>query len=141
MQVIPDSCLTKSISLTPMSEIEAEDLKPAKIEGKVDVHFYWQSPRAQKLMERFKRLKFGSGLKPLTPAEMETVQWRGDLREFINQVSTWDKNEEDSVEDYFHEKCNLFEALLNSVLPAGLERDEVTRAFVSFLCKFDVKSL
>jgi len=123
-----------------VSEIEAEEVKPTRIEGKADVHFYWRSPRAQKLMESFKRLKFGSGRKAFAAAEIDTVEWRAEFGEFLKQLLAWDKNDEESVEDYFHQKCNLFEGLMNIPLGAT-EKDEVTREFVPFLWRFDLKSL
>ena len=121
-------------------EIEAKDVKPSRIDGKVDVHFYWESPRALDLMERFKRLRFGSGRNPLTAAEMDTVQWRADFNEFFKALLAWDKNDEASVEDYFHQKCNLFEGLMNIPLRTP-ERDEVIRKFSSFLWQLDLKSV
>jgi hypothetical protein len=121
-------------------EIEAEDVKPSRIEGKVDVHSYWQSPRSQELMQSFKRLKFGSGRNPLSPAEMDSVQWRAEFNELFKALLAWDKNDEDSVEDYFHQKCNLFEGIMNIPLRTP-ERDEVIRKFSSFLWQFDLMSL
>jgi hypothetical protein len=82
-----------------VSEIEADEVKPSGIEGGVDVHFYWRSPRSQKLMQRFKQLKFGSGRKPLTKFEIDSVEWRADFSEFLNELLAWDKNDEESVED------------------------------------------
>ncbi len=122
-----------------ISEIGADEAKPSKIEGKVDVHFYWESAEAEKLMRDFKQLRFGSGRKPLTFAEMDTLQWKLSLREFLTRLSNWrQEDEKDSAEDYYHQKCNLFEALL-STLPIGPERDDVNRQFVNLLCEFDVK--
>jgi len=123
-----------------LSEIEADEVKPSRTEGRADVHFYWRSPRSQKLMERFKQLKFGSGRKPFTAAETDTVEWRTEFGEFLKQLLAWDKNDDESVEDYFHQKCNLFEGLMNIPL-AAVEREEVTREFVAFLGRFDLKSL
>lgn len=130
----------KALTEKNVSEIEPDDLKPSKIEGKVNVHFYWRSPRAQKLMHSFKQLKFGSGRKPLTKSEIDSVEWRAGFSEFFKGLLAWDKNDEDSVEDYFHQKCNLFEGLMNIPLGA-FEKDEVIREFVSFLWRFDLKSL
>lgn len=123
-----------------VSEIEAEEVRPSRIEGKVDVHSYWQSPRAQKLMQSFKQLRFGSGRTPLTKSEINSVEWKADFSEFVKELLAWDKNDEKSVEDYFHQKCNLFTGLLNIPLGAT-ERDEVIREFVPFLWRFDLKSL
>ena len=122
-----------------ISEIEADDVKPSKLEGKVDVHFYWESAESAKLMRDFKQLRFGSGLKPLTFAEMDNLQWKLSLREFLASLSNWrQEDDKESAEDYYHQKCNLFEALLGT-LPAGPERDDVNRQFVNLLCEFDVK--
>jgi hypothetical protein len=130
----------RSFAEKKVSEIEPEEVRPSRIEGKVDVHFYWRSPRSQKLMQSFKQLKFGSGRKPLTKAEIDSVEWRTDFSEFFKGLLAWDKNDEDSVEDYFHQKCNLFEGVMN--LPLGVpEKDEVIREFVPFLWRFDLKSL
>ncbi len=123
-----------------VSEIEPEEVKPFRIEGRVDVHSYWRSPQSKRLMQSFKKLKFGSGLKPLTGSEVDNIEWRGDFAEFFRELLTWDKNDEESVEDYFHQKCNLFEGLMS--VPLGpAERDVVIREFVPFLWRFDLKSL
>jgi hypothetical protein len=121
-----------------IAEIEGDEVKPSRIEGKVDVHFYWASVEAERLMRDFKQLRFGSGLKPLTFAEMDNLKWKLSLREFLARLSAWRGDEQDSSEDYFHEKCLLFEGLLDT-LTVGPDRDDVNRQFVNLLCEFDVK--
>jgi len=120
-------------------EIEADEVKPSGIDGKVDVHYYWESPQAQRLMRDFKKLRFGSGLKPLTAVEMDGLQWKGSLREFLTELSNWRRDDEKgTAEDYFHQKCNLLEALLNT-LRAGPDRDEANRQLVALLSSLDAE--
>lgn len=123
-----------------IGEIEADEVKPSRIQGKASVDFYWTSTRSQKLMETFKNLKFGSSRKPLTASDIDTAEWKGDFDQFLKQLQSWDKDDEASVEDYFHQKCNLYEGVRS--LPLSKQRrEEVLREFISFLWRFDLKSL
>ncbi|HLG16374.1 MAG TPA: hypothetical protein VJH03_17985 [Blastocatellia bacterium] len=128
----------RALSEKNISEIDADEVKPSRVEGAVDVHFYGRSPRAAEIINSFKRLKFGAGRTPLTPAETDTDQWRSDLGEFLTRLSAWEKDERESEEDYFHQKCNLFQAVLTS-LPPWPGRDDVRMQFIAFVSDFDLK--
>ena len=128
----------RALSEKNIPEIEADEVKPSRIDGAVDVHFYGRSPKAAELMSAFKRLKFGSGRRPLLPTEMDNNQWRSELGEFLTRLSAWEKDEKDSEEDYFHEKCSLFEAALTS-LPPWPGREDVRMRYIAFVSYFDLK--
>jgi hypothetical protein len=119
-------------------EIDADQVKPSEVEGKVDVHFYWESAEAAKLMRDFKALRFGTGNKPLSAAEKESDQWKRSLSDFLSRLTKWRPDEKDSVADYLHQKSLLFHELLG-ILPPGPERDTVTREFAAFLYESEAK--
>lgn len=118
-------------------EITDEEIKPVKVEGAVNVHMHWQSPKSSSLLTKIKRLRFGSGKTPLTVAERETLAWQSEVDSFLKDMAEWKKEDEESEEDYFHQKCSLFRALIELV-PRKTDREDIIRDFVGFLNSFDL---
>lgn len=112
--------------------ITPDDTKPLKIEESAKVYPYWESVESKKLLFDIKKLKFGSGIKPLTAIDMATPDWQSKLGEFLNNLANWDTGTEKSQEDYFHQKSILYEGLYKLV-PAGPERDNVLSSYAAFL--------
>ncbi len=119
-------------------EIEADEIKPSKILGAVDLRIYWQTPPSSEIMQSFKSLRFRPGRTTVTRAEAETHEWRSALDEHLKRLSAWKKGKEESDEEFFHQKCLQYEAVLLS-LPHWPERDEVVMEFLDFLDGFDLK--
>jgi hypothetical protein len=124
-----------------ISEIEGDEVRPSKVEGKVDAQVIAESDESRRLGKEFNRLRYGPGTIPLTAAEMENPEWRQSLREFLIRLSDWRGPNGESPEDYYYQKCNLIEGLLITLHVGGLERDEVIRQFVILLSGFDAKNL
>jgi hypothetical protein len=114
--------------------IAADDMRPSAIKGVAEEYPYWQSPEAQRLLLRLKKLRFGSGTTALTTEQKKDADWQSSLREMLDDLTAWDGSKEKSEADFFHQKSILFEGLLG-IIPSGSERDSVLTAFISFLNK------
>ena len=118
--------------LWPESPISEEVIKPSKISGRAQIYEYWSTPAAKRMLMGVKRLRFGTGAVRLTDAEKETLSWRIELAEYLNDLKGWDAQTEKIAADYFHQKSNMF-AALSEIVPAGPARDEVMASFIGFL--------
>lgn len=85
-----------------------------------------------------KSLRFGNSTKLLTDADRESAEWRVKLNDFVNDLAAWRKEDEQSEEDYFHQKSHLYVSLLD-LIPPGPTRDGVLRKYVAFLNEFDLQ--
>lgn len=121
-------------------ELEADEVKPSRIDGKVDNRFYWQTPVAKELMAKYKQLRLEPGYKPPAPPkpDTESVQWQLDLDKFQKRLSEWKQDENESFQDYFHQKCLMYEGVLE--LPPWPGRTEAAMPFIAFLNEFDLKN-
>jgi hypothetical protein len=120
-----------------VAEIVADDIKPSKVEGSMRTHMHWQSPKASALLMKIKKLRFGSGNTPLTTAERESLDWQANMDAFLKDLADWRKDDEESEEDYFHQKCVLLRTLIE-LIPKQAAREHVVRAYVEFLNSFDL---
>lgn len=118
-------------------EISADDIKPVRVAGSVKAHTHWQSHKASVLLTRIKKLRFGSGKAPLTAAERETLDWQTEMDEFLKDMADWTKEDEQSAEDYFHQKCLLLKALIE-LAPKKGTRENLISKFVEALNDFDL---
>lgn len=110
--------------------IEADDVRPSRIEGSAKIHEYWASPKARELMRKYKSLRFAGGSE-IPEAERKTEAWGRALQEFMNDLDGWNSDEETEA-DYFNQKCALYEALIE-ITPAGLMRTKVLQDFIRYL--------
>jgi hypothetical protein len=90
------------------------------------------------LLLGIKRLRFGDKHEPLTAEEKETTEWRGELSDFLRELSDWDGSSEQSKADYVNQKSVLFMGLLELDLPRET-RDAVLENFVAFLREPDLQ--
>jgi hypothetical protein len=113
------------------------ELRPASVGGEMRVFRHWQTPTGARLLFKIKELRFGAGAigAALSEADRRTPEWEVRLTEFRNELSDWDERAEASAEDYFHQKCVLYWALLELVPPGGAVRDLVLTDYVAFLRK------
>ncbi|HXG67339.1 MAG TPA: hypothetical protein VNO70_19705 [Blastocatellia bacterium] len=118
-------------------EISADDIKPLQVQGTVNNHMHWQSPKASALLMKVKKLRFGSGKTPLTTAERDSFKWQDEVSDFLKDLADWEKEDEQSEEDYFHQKCMLFRTLIQ-MIPQKATREDVIKDFVGFLNEFDL---
>lgn len=118
--------------------ISAEEIRPLKIEGRANPFPYWQSTATKSLLSSARALRFGAGQTPLTPAEKQTEDWQLVLNKFLNELEEWDEGQENSALEYFHQKCVLFQSLIDEV-PAGASRNKVIVSYIAFLSNSPVQ--
>lgn len=118
-------------------EISDDDLKPTRADGTASIQMHWQSAKSSALLTKIKKLRFGSGDKPLASDERDTLDWRASLDEFLKDLDDWKKEDEKTEEDYFHQKCVLLRGAIK-LIPRKSLRDEVISKFVDFLNSFDL---
>jgi hypothetical protein len=128
--------------------IQADELQPAKVEGRATVYDFWSKPETQKLLADLKQLRFGTpeqraannekGLRQdgrlqfLTVEQRSTLSWQIEAREYLNEVESWNKDHDETEENYFHEVCYIYKPLLELV-PAGELWDNVLESYINFL--------
>lgn len=133
--------------------LTADDVKPTEILGKAKVYEYWKSPNAERLLTLAKALRFGSKInvptteedqgdddKPLTEAEKQTPAWQEQLAQLLNEFEDWDRKEERSEMDYFHQKQVLYMGLLE-ITPSGLGRDLILRSWIASLDERSIENI
>lgn len=115
-----------------LAPVLVSEIEPSKVDNSARIFPHWESLESKRLLFKVKELRFGSSSKPLTALEKDTAEWQAKLRGFINDLADWDSRTEKSEADYFHQKSNLFMALLE-IVPAGPLQDTVIVNFVAFL--------
>ena len=105
-------------------KITDDDVKPRKIDLAALVYPYWTTPRARSLFVKIQALRFGQVHKlttrvksnkppePLSFEERQSSQWQYKLSDFLREMAEWKPEHEASRADYFHQKCRLFNELL-----------------------------
>ena len=93
---------------------------------------YWQSAPAKQLLEAGQRLRFTADGKMLSEAQRSTREWQQQLTDYLSQLADWTADQEKSEADYYHEKCVIYEALVE-LIPAGPLRDKMMQAYVDFV--------
>jgi hypothetical protein len=130
---LPKSVNYANEHLFTYSPITQDEYKPASVIGEVELHPHWETPKSAFLLKKLNALRFGSGKTPLSAEEKSKTQWQIDLRSYLNELSLWNSTEERSESDYFQQKCRLYDAMLEAVVPHGQVYEEVLNAFTSFL--------
>jgi hypothetical protein len=118
--------------------ISAEEVQPRRVEGAAHTYEYWKTGASRKFLLEIKRLRFGDKQEQLTAEEKETTEWRGELADFLRELSDWDGSSEESRTDYINQKSVLFMGLLELDLPREM-RDTVLDNFVAFLREPDLQ--
>jgi hypothetical protein len=93
---------------------------------------YWQSAEAQKLFQDGLKLRFDSSSQLLSDSDRASPEWRQQLADYLSQLADWGPSQEKSEADYFHQKCQVFENLID-LIPPGSDRDGALAAFVNFV--------
>ncbi|MFL6208193.1 MAG: hypothetical protein ACJ74W_05045 [Pyrinomonadaceae bacterium] len=112
--------------------ITPDEVGPRKIEPAAQVDAYWTTPSAKALLMKYKRLRFGDEEIPPAKGGADSNVWLQSLTEFLNELEDWRGADERAEADYFHQKCNLYEALLE-IVPTGPTRSVILSSFVRFL--------
>jgi hypothetical protein len=106
--------------------------EPPKASATPKIERYWQSPEAQRLLVEANKLRFGSAGKPLSDADRSTREWQQQLTDFLSQLADWTPNQEKAEADFYHQKCVVFEALIELITP-GEQRDKTLQAYIDFI--------
>jgi acetyl esterase/lipase len=107
-----------------ISKITYADFNPRKIDRAARLYPYWTTPRARRLFEKIQLLRYGQVPKQTTTEklprppnrqsfeEMQSSEWQYRLSDFLREMADWKPEHEASKSDYFHQKCRLFNELL-----------------------------
>ncbi len=93
---------------------------------------YWQSPAAQMILDGAKKLRFSPEGRMYSDADRATREWQQQLTDFLSRMGDWGPGQEKSEADYYHQKCVVYEALIEMV-PPGPERDEILNSYMHFI--------
>lgn len=114
------------------SPITTDDIGRLRLGSKsADVEF-WTTPKASALLQGAKGLRFGADGHRLSVEERNTEEWHDKLVAFLDQLDHWDSASEDSEDDYFQQRCNMYRVLID-LCPDDLQRDAVLRAYGVYL--------
>ena len=102
------------------------------------VERYWQSPAAQLLLQGANKLRVGSAGRPFSDADRSSREWQQQLTDFLSQLADWGPGQEKSEADYYHQKCVVFEALIE-LIPPGPQRDTMLQSYVDFIANSDLQ--
>jgi hypothetical protein len=93
---------------------------------------YWQSPEAQQLFKAGQNLRFGPQRDLRNEADRASPQWEQQLADYLGQLAGWTPGHEKSEADYYHQKCDVYQSLVE-LLPPGAQHDEMLEDYVSFI--------
>ena len=79
-----------------------------------------------------KELRFAPDGRRLTNEERTTEEWHRQLLVFLEQIDDWKPESEASEDDYFQQRCNMYQVLVD-LCPDDLQRDSVLREFGAYL--------
>ena len=99
---------------------------------------FWQTPKAKKLLEDGLELRIAPDGHLFTASDRSTPEWQARLTDYLSELADWTAGQEQSDAIYYHQKCLVFEALLELV-PAGPQRDKVVLDFVNFIGNSDLQ--
>ena len=97
-----------------------------------EVERYWESPQAKQLLEGIQKLRFTSDGKLIPESARASQEWQDKLTDFLSQLAAWTSSQEKSEADYYHEKCVVYEALVE-LIPPGAQRDKTLQAYLDFI--------
>jgi hypothetical protein len=105
---------------------------PAPAGSTPHVQRYWESAEAKRVLEGAKKLRDHPGGNLLSDAERSTREWQQQITDYLNELAAWVPSQEKSEADYFHQKCVVYQALLQ-MIPPGPRRDQILETFMSFV--------
>lgn len=131
-------------------QLTNDDIWPRKIEGAASYNLYWTTPQASSLYEKIRVLRYGPPDKsaasdkqtaransnrtpnPLSFEARQSSQWQYQLSDFLGEMSRWKPEHEATKDDYFHQKCQLFNDLLE-LAPNSTMRLTTIADYMAFL--------
>jgi hypothetical protein len=106
--------------------------QPQKKSSTPKLDLYWQSTSTQQLLQAGRKLRFASSSQLLTEADRAGVEWQQQLADYLNLIAGWTPDQENSEADYYHEKCNVYTALVELV-PAGPQNDKIVAIVADYV--------
>jgi hypothetical protein len=106
--------------------------QPAKTGSTPKIERYWESMATHMLLEGAKKLRFGNEGKPLTDADRSSQEWQQQLTDYLRQLGEWGPGQEKSEADYYHQKCVVYEALVE-LIPPSPQRDTILTSYLDFI--------
>lgn len=126
----------RSLAYKNISPISEDEIKPGRREGSVRDEVYWTSAKSKSILSGMRRLRFKSPGNEFNAQEKESPEWQSQLSELMRALAVWVPSDEKLEEDYFHQKCVIYDAL-SKTIPADKQydglRDEVLRDFTLLL--------
>ena len=119
-------------SLQLTAKFAADGSPPAKTEGTANVERYWQSDQAKRVFEQAGKLRFSPTGPMLSNADRATQEWARQLTDFLKDLADWNSSQEKSEADFYHQKCLVYEALMD-LTPPGEQRAATLEAFIGFM--------
>ncbi|HUA20193.1 MAG TPA: hypothetical protein VMB25_15705 [Bryobacteraceae bacterium] len=93
---------------------------------------YWQSTAAQQLFQDGQKLRFTPRKGLRNEADRSSPEFQQQLDDYLGQVNGWTPGLEKSEADFYHEKCDVYQSLVELV-PAGPQQEQLLDDYVSFL--------
>jgi hypothetical protein len=126
--------LARSSHAQEIAPIDTDELKGAQIMPRPKYHQYWQSPAAKSLLTGIQNLRWEDSDRnaQFSADERKSFAWASQLTDFLKQLESWSAEDEDSPADFFHQKCVLYEGLVELV-PEKSQRVKIIDSFVRFL--------
>jgi hypothetical protein len=108
------------------------DPQSAKTGTTPKIERYWESVATHILLEGAQKLRTGTEGKPLTDADRSSQEWQQQLTDYLRQLGEWGPGQEKSEADYYHQKCVVYEALVE-LIPPGPQRDTILTGYLDFI--------
>lgn len=99
----------------------------------------WTAPEAKTILATARDIRFPGGAAFPKSVPAGTDDFVDRFNAMLNDVAAWQQPEGDDPFAYFHEKCTLYEGLVD-VAPAGAPRRRLTEDFAAYLAASSVQS-
>jgi outer membrane murein-binding lipoprotein Lpp len=114
--------------------IKAEDIQPSGIEEAENSPDYFSDASEQARLRKYEKLHFNDDKKIVTETEKENTQWQTGFSQLLIDAAAWSKSDGVADNDYFHQKCSFFQALLEIAPKNNLNlRVNAFREYLSFV--------
>ncbi|MBO0727400.1 MAG: hypothetical protein J2P52_17510, partial [Blastocatellia bacterium] len=116
---------------------------PRRIDRPAQFYPYWTTPQAKSLFEKIQALRYARAPRlpdkrlEQKPPELsfevrQSSEWQYKLSDFLREMAEWKPEHEASTADYFHQKCHLFNELLE-LSPNSDIRLRILDEYMAFL--------
>ncbi len=99
----------------------------------------WSSAGAKAMLAAARDVRYPGGLVSSRPPQGATADWQGQFVELLGQLAAWQPDGEESAAQFYHEKCTLYEGLVD-VAPTEALRVRLLDDFLAFVTSSGVAS-